>query len=103
MSIVIHNDIGVRVYVVLKKAANNFNMYPICATIVDKETEHAIVDESCIEQSVMILPSNQIVELDKFESCELMVDKLVEPLDALGSGDWMRVITNPGHKYLEID
>lgn len=32
MSMVIHNDIGVRVYLMLKKASNDFNMYPICAS-----------------------------------------------------------------------
>lgn len=32
----IHNDMGVRVYVLLKKSADDFNMYPICATIVKK-------------------------------------------------------------------
>ena len=32
---VIHNDMGVRVYVMLKKANIDFNKFPICITILD--------------------------------------------------------------------
>ncbi|KAH0642237.1 hypothetical protein KY285_033093 [Solanum tuberosum] len=33
--ILIHNGMGVRVYTMLKKAANDFNKYPICISKLD--------------------------------------------------------------------
>lgn len=56
MPILIHNDMGVRVYVILKKVVNDFNIYSICAS-VEKEVENAI-EGSCIQPLVSVFASN---------------------------------------------
>lgn len=72
---VIHNDMGVRVYVTLKKASNGFNVYPICASIFDKDVGEIDVGESSSNRIVSLVGGDTVVELDDFETRELIVDE----------------------------
>ncbi|KAG5607341.1 hypothetical protein H5410_028833 [Solanum commersonii] len=38
MPMLIYNDMGVRVYIMLKKVANDFNKYPICISKMDNSS-----------------------------------------------------------------
>ncbi|KAH0699697.1 hypothetical protein KY284_013912 [Solanum tuberosum] len=68
----IHNDMGVRVYIMLKKAADDFNKYPICISKMDNSNN---ITELC-EKPLCVLglgscdevisdPCNKYVEIDQ--------------------------------------
>lgn len=78
-------------------------MYPICASIFEKDVEVTDFGESYIEQSVSSLGTYPMGEFDEFETHELTIDELVETLHVLGSGDWTGVILDPAYKYVEVD
>lgn len=61
------------------------------------------IGESSTDRTISLLGGNVMVELDDFEMRELTVDELVEPLHALGSGDWTGVIIDLSHKHIEVD
>ena len=55
MPMEIHNDMGVRVYVDLKKENKQLAMYPLCITINDKCLDNCVSDESCIQGEILQL------------------------------------------------
>ncbi|KAK4734635.1 hypothetical protein R3W88_008896 [Solanum pinnatisectum] len=50
----IHNDMGVRVYIMLKKAANDFNKYPICISKLDNNNNTTELCESSNQENGMV-------------------------------------------------
>ncbi|KAH0649929.1 hypothetical protein KY284_029841 [Solanum tuberosum] len=67
-TLLIHNDMGVRVYIMLKKAANDL--------------------------------TNGIAE---FDTRQMTIGELLEPLCVLRSGSYDGVISDPCNKYVEVD
>ncbi|KAH0644976.1 hypothetical protein KY284_032860 [Solanum tuberosum] len=61
--ILIHNGMGVRVYIMLKKAANDFNKYPICISKLDNKPLCVLRSGSC--DGVISDPCNKYVEVDQ--------------------------------------
>ncbi|XP_060188575.1 uncharacterized protein LOC132617559 isoform X4 [Lycium barbarum] len=55
MPMEIHNDMGVRVYVDLKKENKQLAMYPLCITCNDKRLDNCVSDESCIQGEILQL------------------------------------------------
>ncbi|XP_060190841.1 uncharacterized protein LOC132620161 [Lycium barbarum] len=65
----IHNDMGVRVYVELKKENKALPMYPLCIITTDRSMEICISNESCVEGDYLqIGHTNQTVGSRDFES-----------------------------------
>ncbi|KAH0650334.1 hypothetical protein KY284_030246 [Solanum tuberosum] len=58
----IHNDMGVRVYIILKKAANDFNKYPICISILDNSNNIIELYERSYD-GVISNPCNKYMEV----------------------------------------
>ena len=90
---VIHNDMGVRMYVMLKKANIDFNKFPICITILDSCDRQI---SQCKELGVLAI----VAEND----CHDMI--VVEPEDtnvAFVSIDTTGVISNESNKHVEVD
>ena len=90
---VIHNDMGVRVYVMLKKANIDFNKFPICITILDSCDRQI---SQCKEMGVLAT----VAEND----CHDMI--VVEPEDtnvAFLSIDITWVISDESNKHVEVD
>ncbi|KAG5595574.1 hypothetical protein H5410_036806 [Solanum commersonii] len=50
----IHNNMSVRVYIMLKKAANDFNKYPICISILDNSNNTTELCESSNQEKGML-------------------------------------------------
>ncbi|XP_060190295.1 uncharacterized protein LOC132619392 [Lycium barbarum] len=65
----IHNDMGVRVYVELKKENKALPMYPLCIITTDRSIEICISDESCVEGDYLQIGyTNQTVGSHDFAS-----------------------------------
>ncbi|KAH0638833.1 hypothetical protein KY285_035419 [Solanum tuberosum] len=98
----IHNDMGVRVYIMLKKATNDFNTYPICISKLDNSNNTNELCESSNQEKDMVrsICTDGIAE---FETRQMTIGELVEPLCVLGSGNCDRVISDPCNKYAEVD
>ncbi|KAG5598404.1 hypothetical protein H5410_029774 [Solanum commersonii] len=98
----IHNDMGVRVYIMLKKAADDFNKYPICISKMDNSSNITELCESSNQENDMVtsISNNGIAD---FETMQLSIGELLEPLCVLGSGSCDGVISDPCNKYVEID
>ncbi|KAG5598638.1 hypothetical protein H5410_030008 [Solanum commersonii] len=98
----IHNDMGVRVYIMLKKAGNDFNKYPICISKMDNSSNITELCESSNQENDMVtsICNDGIAD---FETMQLSIGELVEPLCVLGSGSCDGVISDPCNKYVEID
>ncbi|KAK4716115.1 hypothetical protein R3W88_014453 [Solanum pinnatisectum] len=84
---VIHNDMNVMVYVMLKKANTDFNKFLICIYVLDTGVFASI----CM---------NEIVG---YETQHLIITQLVDPIVAFVSGDCNGMISDPYNKHVEID
>ncbi|KAH0743258.1 hypothetical protein KY290_031251 [Solanum tuberosum] len=98
----IHNDMGVRVYIMLKKAANDFNKYPICISILDNSNNTTELCESSNQEKGMVR-SVCIDGIAEFETRQMIIGELIESLCVLGSGSYDGVISDPCNKYMEAD
>ena len=90
---VIHNDMGVRVYVMLKKANIDFNKFPICITILD----------SCDRQISQYKEMGVLATVAENDCHDMIV---VEPEDtnvAFVSIDTTWVISDESNKHVEVD
>ncbi|KAH0738409.1 hypothetical protein KY290_037114 [Solanum tuberosum] len=98
----IHNDMGVRVYIMLKKSADDFNKYPICISKMDNSSNITELCESSNQENDMVISicNDSIAD---FETMHLSISELVEPLCVLGLGSCDGVISDPCNKYVEID
>lgn len=85
----------------LKKSTNDFNMYLICASILLKGVDDNNVSDSSNENSVTLSEKAQMYVLDEFETNNMVIDQLVQLLDAMASDEWMGVISS--HKFVEVD
>ncbi|KAH0655600.1 hypothetical protein KY285_030482 [Solanum tuberosum] len=97
----IHNDMGVRVYIMLKKAANDFNKYPICISILDNSNNITELCESSNKEKGMVR-SVCIDGIAEFETRQMTIGELIESLCVLGSGSYDGVISDPCNKYMEV-
>ncbi|KAH0661269.1 hypothetical protein KY284_026200 [Solanum tuberosum] len=100
MPMLIHNDMGVRVYIMLKKAANDFNKYPICISKMDNSSNIIEMSESSNQENDMVtsICNDGIAD---FETMQLSIGELVEPFCVLESGSCDGA--DPCNKYIEID
>ncbi|KAH0654992.1 hypothetical protein KY285_029874 [Solanum tuberosum] len=98
----IHNDMGVRVYIMLKKAANDFNKYPICISKLDNSNNTTELCESSNQEKGMVR-SICIDGIAEFDTRQMAIGELVEPLCVLRSGSCDGVILDPCNKYVEVD
>ncbi|KAH0633676.1 hypothetical protein KY290_037112 [Solanum tuberosum] len=98
----IHNDMGVRVYIMLKKVADDFNKYPICISKMDNSSNITELCESSNQKNDMVtsICNDGIAD---FETRQLSIGESVEPLCVLGLGSCDGVISDPCNKYVEID
>ena len=90
---VIHNDMGVRVYVMLKKANIDFNKFPICITILD----------SCDRQISQCKELGVLATVGENDCHDMIV---VEPEDTnvvFVSIDTSWVISDESNKHVEVD
>ncbi|KAG5584649.1 hypothetical protein H5410_045083 [Solanum commersonii] len=93
---------GVRVYIMLKKAANDFNTYLICISKLDNTNNTTELCESSNQEKDMVR-SICIDGIAEFETRQMTIGELVEPLCVLGSGSCDRVISDSCNKYVEVD
>ncbi|KAH0728878.1 hypothetical protein KY289_000066 [Solanum tuberosum] len=93
---------GVRVYIMLKKSADDFNKYPICISKMDNSSNITELCESSNQENDMVtsICNDGIAD---FETTHLSIGELVEPLCVLGSGSCDGVISDSCNKYVEID
>ncbi|KAH0726540.1 hypothetical protein KY284_002405 [Solanum tuberosum] len=98
----IHNDMGVIMYIILKKAANEFNTYPIFISKLDNSNNTTELCETSNQEKGMVR-SICIDNIAEFENRQMTIGELVEPLCVLGSGSCDRVISVPCNKYVEVD
>ncbi|KAK6794561.1 hypothetical protein RDI58_008014 [Solanum bulbocastanum] len=80
----IHNDMGVRVYIMLKNAANDFNKNLICISKLDNSNNTTELCESSNQENSMVR-SICINGIAEFETGHMTIGELVEPLCVLGS------------------
>lgn len=78
----IHNEMGVRVYVLLQNTINDFNKYPICVNVLNKCIQNNELCESSDQGQGVSFESIYINGIDEFDTHELTIAELVEPLDA---------------------
>ena len=95
---VIHNDMGVRVYVMLKKANIDFNKFPICITILDSCDRHI---SQCQGLSYGVMGVLAIVAEN--DSHCMIVAELEETNVAFVSIDTTGVISDESNKHVEVD
>ncbi|KAG5594371.1 hypothetical protein H5410_035603 [Solanum commersonii] len=93
----IHNDMGVRVYIMLKKSADDFNKYPICISKMDNSSNITELCESSNQENDMVtsICNDGIAD---FETMHMSIGELVEPLCVLGSWSRDGVISHPCNK-----
>ena len=98
----IYKDMGVRVYIMLKKSGKEFNKYPLC---ISKLPSIIGTNELCgsSNQDSDTITSISINENDEFDNRQLTIGELVEPLCILGSGSCDGVILDPCNKFVEVD
>ena len=98
----IYKDMGVRVYIMLKKSGKEFNKYPLC---ISKLPSIIGTNELCgsSNQDSDTITSISINENDEFDNRQLSIGELVEPLHILWSGSCDGVISDPCNKFVEVD
>ncbi|KAK4729779.1 hypothetical protein R3W88_022767 [Solanum pinnatisectum] len=69
---IIH-DIGVRVYVMLKKANNDFNKFPICITVLDFCSRQNQLCQSSLDGELVILAPICISGIAGYDSQNMIV------------------------------
>ncbi|KAG5594225.1 hypothetical protein H5410_035457 [Solanum commersonii] len=100
--LLIHNDMGVRVYIMLKKAANDFNKYPICISKLDNNNSTTELCESSNQEKGMVR-SICIDGITGFDTRQMTIGELVESLCVLRLGSCDGVISDPCNKYVEVE
>ena len=97
----IYKDMGVRVYIMLKKSGKEFNKYPLC---ISKLPSIIGTNELCgsSNQDSYRITSISINENDEFDNRQLSIGELVEPLHILWSGSCDGVISDPCNKFVEV-
>ncbi|KAK6793745.1 hypothetical protein RDI58_007198 [Solanum bulbocastanum] len=97
-SMVIHNDIGVGVYVMLKTANSDFNKFSICITVLDFcNRENQLCQISSNGEMGVLAPIIGNI------SQNMTVVELEEANVAFVSVDTHRVISNASNKHVEVD
>ena len=99
---VIHKDMGVRVYVMLKKSTNEFNRYPICITLLDRSNHNNEICESSNQLAFGRFGEFCITRNEPFEQQQLTISELVDPLDVFETINITTVISDPFHKNLKM-
>ena len=97
----IRNDMGVRVYVQLKKMNTQIGVYPLCVSIFDIDIVYSDSGETSIEGDVLQLEFNQ--ELNGVNDTSAIVptfgDQTVDTFD----GENNLIITNRSQKEIMVD
>ncbi|KAK4726923.1 hypothetical protein R3W88_031840 [Solanum pinnatisectum] len=100
---VIYNEMGVRVFVMLKKSRNEFNRYPLCIIISDRCYENNEHFESSTKVAFGTFGSLCITGFEEFDKQKLRVAEIVNPFNTFQMENCSVVITYPSPKYLKID
>ncbi|KAH0645329.1 hypothetical protein KY284_033213 [Solanum tuberosum] len=97
----IRNDMGVRVYVQLKKINTQFGVYPLCVSIFDIDIVYSDSGETSIEGDVLQLEYNQEL-IGTNDTLPIVPTFGDQPVDAFAGGNDL-IITNRSQKEIMID
>ena len=100
MSLKIHNDMSVRVYVELKKDSRQFGMYPLCITTTDKLSEYNVSSESVVEGDIPQLEYNrQLQVMNTDDATELASSTSGQQIVVYND----LIISNHNHKEIMVN
>jgi len=97
----IRNDMGVRVYVQLKKIDTQFGVYPLCVSIFDIDIVYSDSGETSIEGDVLQLEYNQEL-IGTNDTLPIVPTFGDQPVDAFDGGNDL-IITNRLQMEIMID
>ncbi|XP_049410658.1 uncharacterized protein LOC125873853 [Solanum stenotomum] len=97
----IRNDMGVCVYVQLKKINTQFGVYPLCVSIFDIDIVYSDSGETSIEGDVLQLEYNQEL-IGTNDTLPIVPTFGDQPVDAFDVGNDL-IITNRSQKEIMID